>query len=88
MDQAKLQSYIGEAWDKSIVPTLEEYIRIPNLSPAFDPEWASKPDTENAVKLMTEWAQNQKLHGFHLEVRKEKKTYPQKISENTNSKLA
>jgi hypothetical protein len=67
MDQAKLKTFIGDAWDKSIVPTLEEYIRIPNLSPQFDPEWASKPDTENAVKLMTEWAQNQKLDGLKLE---------------------
>ena len=68
MDTEKLKTFIGETWDKSIVPTLEDYIRIPNLSPSFDPEWASKPDTENAVKLMTTWANAQKLHGFHLEV--------------------
>ena len=26
-------------WDNEIVPTLVEYIKIPNKSPSFDPDW-------------------------------------------------
>ena len=39
-DQAK--RHIAEVWDGSIVPTLSQYIQIPNKSPAFDPDWKAQ----------------------------------------------
>ena len=39
MDTARLQSFIDQNWDDSIIPALVEYIRIPNKSPHFDPQW-------------------------------------------------
>ena len=39
MDNAALMSFINRRWDESIVPALMDYIRIPNKSPAFDPDW-------------------------------------------------
>ena len=35
----RLQSFIRETWQTSIVPALKEYIAIPNESPAFAPQW-------------------------------------------------
>jgi hypothetical protein len=32
------RTLVEDTWS-SIVPTLEQYIRIPNQSPLFDPEW-------------------------------------------------
>jgi hypothetical protein len=34
------QTFVDACWDE-IVPVLEDYIRIPNKSPLFDPEWAA-----------------------------------------------
>ena len=29
-------------WEQEIVPQLERYIRIPNKSPSFEPDWVKK----------------------------------------------
>ncbi len=39
MKTEQLQSYLVQFWDKEITPALTEYIKIPNKSPAFDPDW-------------------------------------------------
>ncbi len=44
-------SFIDRLWDEDIVPTLTDYIRIPNKSPMFDPEWASHGHMAKAVSL-------------------------------------
>ncbi len=56
MDQAKLQRYVDGSWDEEIIPTLVEYIRIPNKSPSFDPDWASHGFMDDAVNLFEGWA--------------------------------
>ena len=38
-------------WDDEIVPTLTDYIRIPNKSPAFDPDWEKHGHMDKAVAL-------------------------------------
>jgi len=38
MNTDQLKTFIGTFWDDQILPSLTEYIRIPNKSPAFDPE--------------------------------------------------
>ena len=42
MDYTKLQNDIDKFWDNEIVPNLVDYIKIPNKSPAFDPDWKKK----------------------------------------------
>ncbi|HEX4860383.1 MAG TPA: M20/M25/M40 family metallo-hydrolase, partial [Rhizomicrobium sp.] len=39
-----------------IVPTLVEYIKIPNNSPMFDPDWAAHGHMDEAVGLLEAWA--------------------------------
>jgi acetylornithine deacetylase/succinyl-diaminopimelate desuccinylase-like protein len=56
LDTAKLGQFVGQVWGDSIVPTLVDYIRIPNKSPAFDPEWASHGHMEEAVAMFERWA--------------------------------
>ena len=41
MDAAAARAFIERVWDEEIVPELTDYIRIPNKSPAFDPDWAA-----------------------------------------------
>src|SRR5712692_4571910 len=56
MDQAKLKQFVDGIWKDEIVPTLVEYIRIPNKSPAFDPDWAAHGYMEAAVQMFEGWA--------------------------------
>jgi hypothetical protein len=37
MDSTRLKKFVDGIWDDAVVPSLTEYIRIPNKSPAFDP---------------------------------------------------
>src|SRR5580658_3779067 len=59
MDQAKLERFIDRCWDDEAVPRLIEYIRIPNKSPAFDPQWAAHGHMDEAVALFEGWARKQ-----------------------------
>src|SRR5258706_6074954 len=56
MDQAKLTQFIEGAWTREVVPTLVDYIKIPNKSPAFDRDWAAHGYMDEAVKLFEGWA--------------------------------
>ena len=63
MDSQRLKQFVDPFWDDSILPSITEYIRIPNKSPAFDPQWVEHGYMEDAVKLMVGWATPQ-LAGF------------------------
>ena len=56
LDAPRLQTFVGNLWDEAITPTLVDYIRIPNKSPAFDPQWAEHGYMEEAVTLLESWA--------------------------------
>ncbi|NGY05013.1 M20 family metallopeptidase [Solimonas terrae] len=70
MNTKKLQSYVNALWDDEIVPQLTDYIRIPNKSPMFDPQWAEHGYMDAAVALMESWARGKlpALAGATLEV--------------------
>ena len=62
--------FIDALWDTDIVPTLTDYIRIPNKSPAFDPKWAEHGFMDQVVALFEGWAREKlkSLPGSSLEV--------------------
>lgn len=75
IDTARLAQYINEVWDTSIVPTLSEYIRIPNKSVNFDPQWAEHGHMDRAAELMRKWCEQHALPGMKIELmRLEKRT--------------
>ncbi|WP_395808472.1 M20 family metallopeptidase [Archangium minus] len=57
-------------WEEEILPKLHEYIRIPNKSPAFEPDWKKKGDMDKAVRLIAGWCESQSKHipGLKVEV--------------------
>jgi len=59
MDTNKLTKFCDTQWDDSILPSITEYIRIPNKSPAFDPKWEEHGHMDKAVALMEAWARDQ-----------------------------
>ena len=67
---AEVGNFIDRLWDEEVVPTLVDYIRIPNKSPAFDPDWAAHGHMDKAVELLEGWARRKivGLKGATLEV--------------------
>ncbi|MGE0575329.1 MAG: M20 family metallopeptidase [Reyranella sp.] len=59
MDTHRLKTFVDTFWDDAIVPSLVEYIRIPNKSPAYDPQWVEHGYMEDAVRLMETWARRE-----------------------------
>ena len=55
MDSKKVAQFVGKLWDDEIVPTLSDYIRIPNKSPAFDPDWEKHGHMDRAVEMFAAW---------------------------------
>jgi len=59
---------INAWWSDSIVPQLCDYIRIPNKSPMFDPQWQANGHMDRAVALLRDWCQQQPIAGMKVEV--------------------
>ena len=75
MDAKKTSDFLNHEWDASIIPALQEYIRIPNQSPSFDPNWATNGLIDKAVELEKDWVLKQGVEGLKLDiVRLEKRT--------------
>jgi acetylornithine deacetylase/succinyl-diaminopimelate desuccinylase-like protein len=68
MNTEQLLRYIGAVWDDSIVPTLCEYIRIPNKSAHFDKEWEKHGHMDAAAELMRQWCEANALPGMKTEI--------------------
>jgi acetylornithine deacetylase/succinyl-diaminopimelate desuccinylase-like protein len=70
MDIGSLDTAVGKVWDESIVDRLVAYVRIPNKSPMFDPQWERNGYMEAAVELMAQWCREQPVPGMKVEVRR------------------
>ena len=61
-------SRTGELWDTDVVPTLTEYIRIPNVSPAYASDWAETGHMARAADLLSDWCAPRLPDGSKLEL--------------------
>jgi acetylornithine deacetylase/succinyl-diaminopimelate desuccinylase-like protein len=70
MDQTAAQAFIDALWDAEVIPELTRYIRIPNKSPAFDPDWAAHGYMDAATGQFAAWASARiaAIDGARLEV--------------------
>ena len=68
MDKDSAIKLTNEEWENSIVPELIEYIKIPNKSPAFDPNWNENGYMEKVVEQFAAWCRNQDIKGMRLDV--------------------
>jgi acetylornithine deacetylase/succinyl-diaminopimelate desuccinylase-like protein len=57
LNQTKLSGFVDRIWTDEVVPTLVEYIKIPNKSPSFEPNWQRLGHMDRAVDLFVSWAQ-------------------------------
>ncbi len=68
MNKQDLQNYVEKVWDESITPELIDYIRIPNKSPAFDPDWQEHGHMEKVVQQFVRWAEAQNITDMTLDI--------------------
>ncbi|HZO80536.1 MAG TPA: M20/M25/M40 family metallo-hydrolase [Candidatus Binataceae bacterium] len=68
MDTTALRTHVEQLWDRSILGELTEYIRIPNKSPAFDPEWQAHGHMERAAARFADWARRHAPAGATVEI--------------------
>jgi acetylornithine deacetylase/succinyl-diaminopimelate desuccinylase-like protein len=68
MDNAKVLAFTNRLWDESIVPTLCDYVRIPNKSPNFDPDWERHGHMDQAAELLAQWCRAQPVKGMSVEI--------------------
>ena len=68
LNAAQALDQVSQAWDDTIVPSLQDYIRIPAKSPMFDADWESRGLLDTVVRTTAAWIEAQKVSGLTLEV--------------------
>ena len=63
-------------FDENILPGLQDFVRIDNLSPDFDPEWETNLKLDKAGNHLVDWAMKQGVKGMKAELYKEKGRTP------------
>ena len=57
MKTRALHTFCDDAWEKSIIPELIDYIHIPNKSPMFDADWQQHGYMDAVVEQFVDWCQ-------------------------------
>lgn len=68
MNSKQQSDFINKIWDDSILQELQTYIKIPNKSPHFDPNWKKNGYMDKAVKLISDWCKKNALPNMTIEV--------------------
>lgn len=72
----KCKEQVEKYFMSSALPSLEEYIKIPNLSRNFDQEWATNGLLEKAAEHIKSWAEGFGVKGLTIEIIKEENLSP------------
>jgi len=68
MDNKQAAAFVSTMWDDSIIPEIAEYIKVPNKSPHFDPDWEKHGHMETAVAMLEAWCKTQPIKDMAIEV--------------------
>ena len=68
LDDKALEAFVRSTWEGEIVREITEYIRIPNKSPLFDPDWARGGYMDTAVAHVERWCRTRPIQGLVVEV--------------------
>jgi acetylornithine deacetylase/succinyl-diaminopimelate desuccinylase-like protein len=70
MNLSEICNSVDRQWQESIVERLTEYVRIPNKSVMFDPDWEKNGYMDQAANLIADWCRKQPVDGMKVEVRR------------------
>lgn len=68
MDFKEARNLAEEDWKNGVYDTLCEYIKVPNLSPAYDKECLTNGLQEQAIDLLLEWVKKQNVPGLKVQL--------------------
>ncbi len=80
-DEKLAQQFISKLFDESVVPSLSDFVKIPNLSRNFDPEWATNGRLEEAAEHVRKWVLGLGIEGISSEIIKDEGYSPIVFSE-------
>jgi len=62
------QQFIENEFKNIVITSLSEFIKIPNLSPSYDPTWQTNGNQEKAANFLINYANNQGIKGLKAEL--------------------
>ncbi|MBI2411502.1 MAG: M20/M25/M40 family metallo-hydrolase [Candidatus Kerfeldbacteria bacterium] len=62
------RDFVNQYWEEAVMPTLQDYIRIPNQSPEYDPDWQTNGHIDAAMDLVLNWVKAQNVSGLSVSV--------------------
>ncbi|MDP1603906.1 MAG: M20 family metallopeptidase [Legionella sp.] len=68
LNPPRLYEFVEQQWQNEILPSLSDYIRIPNKSPHFDPAWEEHGFMEQAVSHVAAWCEKHAPRGMTLDI--------------------
>lgn len=68
--------WIEKQVDENLIPTIADFVRIPNQSRAFDPEWNTNGLQQKACHFCLDWAKKLDIKGLTLELIEEEGRTP------------
>ncbi len=70
MNLEAARAFVDGFWEEKILPSLSDYIRIPVLSRAFDPDWETNGHTDRALELVRDWLEANRPRRARVQVAK------------------
>ncbi|KAL4449186.1 hypothetical protein ABPG74_015568 [Tetrahymena malaccensis] len=64
----QIREYVNSQFSSNIVPSIMDYIRIPNLSPMYDLEWNKNGLLMKAAEHIKAWVNAQELKGASVQI--------------------
>ena len=69
MEHRVVAEAVERGWAEAVLPSLTEYVRIPAVSPIFDPGWeATGEQIDQAVEHARAWAAHRPIEGLEAEI--------------------
>jgi acetylornithine deacetylase/succinyl-diaminopimelate desuccinylase-like protein len=63
-----INEFVDEVWERDVMPTLLEYIAIPNVSAVFEADWEELGHMERAATLLGDWARARPIPGMEFSI--------------------
>jgi len=68
LDADRTRTFVDQRWEGDVLDVLRDHIRIPNVSPAFDPAWEANGHMARATALVADWCRARPIEGLSVEV--------------------
>jgi len=68
LDATTVRTAVDDRWEGDVLGPLQDYVAIPNVSPAFDADWEANGHMARATALVRDWCAARPIEGMAVEV--------------------